>query len=45
MNEMINDLKERIGFVSKQQKVQHLLNIMADRIRSKAEQEQPENAY
>ena len=45
MNEMISDLKERIGFVSKQQKVQYLLNKMADQIRSKAQQEHPENAY
>ena len=37
LNEMISDLKERIGFVSKHQKVQHLLNIMADRIKSKAQ--------
>jgi hypothetical protein len=33
LNEMILDLKERLGFIRKDQKVQHLLNIMADRIK------------
>jgi hypothetical protein len=39
INNMVLTLMERIGFISKNQKIKHLLNLMADDIKKKREGE------
>jgi len=39
INNMVLNLMERIGFISKNQKIKHLLNLMADDIKKKREGE------
>jgi hypothetical protein len=40
LNEMVIDLKCRYGYISKNQRVQHLMQVLADSIKSKRDKEE-----